>query len=683
MKNIYTLASAILLTLGLNAQIQESASQLQSAPVAKTAPIFTNTISNRAPAPEAVTIIWSDDFSNPSNWSYTGGADEWSVVTALSASLTTQGFDSVINSTSGGNFAFIDSDVSGQNGTQDAFIEYNGSIDCSTQPAVRLTFETYLRQYLETREVQVSNDGGTTWDTYDVLTQFGTNTNSPNAYTEVVDITATAGGQANVKVRFHYVGAWDWFWCVDDVAIVSAPDNDLVLSQSYFNGYMDSTFSTYYTMIPMRHADMDTVTFGAAIENKGSTAQPNTIVSVNVDYNGASVYASASMPMTSNPAAQDSVNLATEFYPTNGLGTYDIMFVVSSDSNEENPTNNFLESSFDVSTNEYRRDNDVVTSGNWYTVSSDWEMLSLFEINQTDTALAVSVNFPTLSNGRGIAEGDALSFYIYSDLDLENPVAKNEFHLVTASEVDGWVTLPMPAVTLAPGYYYAGFKIYNDNSAVGSNSTLNGTTAPLSVLVRTDATSASDLWSYTTSLTPFIRLYTSDPDACNGVFISITDTVFDNQAIGAINIGVTGGTPTYTYSWTGPNGYASTAQNPDDIQNQGAYTVVVTDVFGCTGTNVSNVGGIVTVNELGFDNSLSLFPNPNSGTFKLTANNVENGAYTMTVRNILGQVVLNETISANGTISKDVNVSNVENGVYFLELSNDSGNKSVIKFVVE
>jgi len=83
------------------------------------------------------------------------------------------------------------------------------------------------------------------------------------------------------------------------------------------------------------------------------------------------------------------------------------------------------------------------------------------------------------------------------------------------------------------------------------------------------------------------------------------------------------------------------------------------------------------------DNSLSLFPNPNNGAFKLTANNVENGAYTMTVRNILGQVVLVETISANGTISKDVNVSNVENGIYFLELSNHSGNKSVIKFVVE
>ncbi|WP_460640219.1 hypothetical protein [Larkinella harenae] len=46
---------------------------------------------------------------------------------------------------------------------------------------------------------------------------------------------------------------------------------------------------------------------------------------------------------------------------------------------------------------------------------------------------------------------------------------------------------------------------------------------------------------------------------------------------------------TYTYSWTGPNGYASTVANPTvsataAITQSGTYTVVVTDAAGCSGT---------------------------------------------------------------------------------------------------
>ena len=43
----------------------------------------------------------------------------------------------------------------------------------------------------------------------------------------------------------------------------------------------------------------------------------------------------------------------------------------------------------------------------------------------------------------------------------------------------------------------------------------------------------------------------------------------------------TGGTPGYTYAYTGPNGFSSTQQNPTISQN-GTYTLIVTDQNGCT-----------------------------------------------------------------------------------------------------
>ena len=110
--------------------------------------------------------------------------------------------------------------------------------------------------------------------------------------------------------------------------------------------------------------------------------------------------------------------------------------------------------------------------------------------------------------------------------------------------------------------------------------------------------------------------------------------------------------------------------------------ITVADLQTVTELDCSDMG-IVTVDELGFDNTLSLFPNPNNGTFRLTANNVASGEYTVVVRNVIGQNVFVQTISANGTISQDIQLDKLNNGVYFLELSNEAGNKEVIKFIVE
>ncbi len=52
---------------------------------------------------------------------------------------------------------------------------------------------------------------------------------------------------------------------------------------------------------------------------------------------------------------------------------------------------------------------------------------------------------------------------------------------------------------------------------------------------------------------------------------------------GAITLTPAGGTSPYTFAWTGPTGYTSTAQSPTGLK-AGSYTVVITDASSCTFT---------------------------------------------------------------------------------------------------
>lgn len=54
-------------------------------------------------------------------------------------------------------------------------------------------------------------------------------------------------------------------------------------------------------------------------------------------------------------------------------------------------------------------------------------------------------------------------------------------------------------------------------------------------------------------------------------------------AIGVFNATVTGGTPAYTYAWTGPDGFTSDAEDLMSLV-AGVYDLAVTDALGCTGS---------------------------------------------------------------------------------------------------
>jgi gliding motility-associated-like protein len=87
-----------------------------------------------------------------------------------------------------------------------------------------------------------------------------------------------------------------------------------------------------------------------------------------------------------------------------------------------------------------------------------------------------------------------------------------------------------------------------------------------------------------------------------------------NCANPSISLSSATGSPNATFSWTGPNGFSSTSQNPGTTSTAGTYTVTVTDIAtGCTNTaTVTLVQGTDPVAGFG--------ANPASGTAPLSVN---------------------------------------------------------------
>jgi S-layer homology domain len=169
-------------------------------------------------SPGAANTVLSESFDAgelPPNWTIVNNAGNgtWYINTGASPCGDLPG-----NMTGGsGPYALIDSDCDGLV-TDDASL-VTPSLDLSSFSAVQLAFD---QDYFnvgdgDEADVDVSPDGGTTWN--NVLKQ----TSSARGPNHVALNISSAGGNSNVKVRFHYYNAFfAWWWQVDDV-VISAP----------------------------------------------------------------------------------------------------------------------------------------------------------------------------------------------------------------------------------------------------------------------------------------------------------------------------------------------------------------------------------------------------------------------------------------------------------------------------
>jgi hypothetical protein len=618
MKKVYIIGLFSLATLAVNAQKVNNEYKSRIADV--------NAEYKSKPVSEATekVIIWSNDFSNASQWDISNNTSDLQDWVITNVSNTTAGYntgtwtEAGITVSNENGYAMFDSDAVGSNGgTQDAFITTATPINLSSYPNVVLEFAQRIRIWQTTESIiEVSNDGGTTWS------QFPINVGRPVsvAYEEMVSVNITndlisglpaAGGQANVLIRFRYIGSWDYLWSVDDVKIIDQPADDIKNSYAYIAGVNNE--GVEYGRTPLDQID-DSYEVGGDVVNFGVNDQNNVQVAANFG------------SFTSNFSlgtviSGDTVSYSNVETPTLAVGTYNGTYTVTSTAETAgaNFANNTSLRNFAITDNLYSQDgigihpaaNQQLSSfgsesfsepadtylATMYHLRAATNLVSGFEIAITSSTVAgAEVQISIVDTATFLADG------LSPVGDLNGNTAESDIFEVVQDHIDDGiiaVAFPQP-ISLPAGAYYAVVRPMN------------------------------------TSGTSPIR-------------------VFDDQSV--------------PQPW-----YASMVNIPDptatSYSNGNAFAIRL------------KMGDQSSVNEIEGLSSVAVYPNPATASTNVAIELTNEAEVAITVTDLSGKVVYSNALgTVNGTQNVTINTDAISSGAYMVNVS-VNGTVSTQKLIV-
>lgn len=190
--------------------------------------------------------------------------------------------------------------------------------------------------------------------------------------------------------------------------------------------------------------------------------------------------------------------------------------------------------------------------------------------------------------------------------------------------------------------------------------------------------------------------------ACNAYFYSYVDSL--NSTLYVVNLS-NNTSGTLTYAWDFGDGNTSNLQYPSHTYaNVGMYTVCLTvaDMF-CTSTYCDTIGitqfmvdgsrsgftlNVTAPSALGLDeeiNSITEFnayPNPATDMVSLEYTSLSSGNHSITLNDITGKLIYNENFSAQkGNNRKQINLNNVEAGIYLVTIADENGTLNHIRLI--
>ncbi len=430
--------------------------------------------------PEAV--LWSQNFSNTTGVSFAqtaASSNGWKIISALEPNITAQNFGTTLNSLSGGPFAFINSD-SFPNGSQNSSLILKVGVSLAGVSGVQLSFRHYFRRFQEQHIVEVSNDSTAWVIVYNSSQTIPVNTTIPNATLEEINISTVAANQANVWVRFRYVGAWDWFWAVDDVEISDLPPNDLKLED--YSIVPEKRLVFYGTNTPNHKTD--SLTFQGAVLNFGTNSQPNTRMTSTIMAGANTLFNNTSSSVTLAGGARDTLESTGGFNlnTVNGSGELVARILLQSDSLDGSPANNEVTLRFNIGDSVMsvarptaERTTTLGTSSFGADSHDGFILASLIELSEQDTITGIKIRLGNSTPGALIqisvrdtaglfgTPAGGISFPILMEADL--------YTLSSADTAAGYVVIPIPDIlaglpqnrVLAAGAYYVAAELYSSS----------------------------------------------------------------------------------------------------------------------------------------------------------------------------------------------------------------------------
>jgi hypothetical protein len=149
----------------------------------------------------------------------------------------------------------------------------------------------------------------------------------------------------------------------------------------------------------------------------------------------------------------------------------------------------------------------------------------------------------------------------------------------------------------------------------------------------------------------------------------VTGDVNDTNS-GSIEITVAGGSESYTFSWSGPDAFASSDEDLNGLAG-GTYTLVITDTNDCTASIEVVVDDLIDgVREMSRSWEVTAYPNPTADILWLETSDLM-GVAQIRMYDGAGKLVLDQQFNANNGLIQ-LNVNGLSSGSYHLVVrSND------------
>ena len=496
MKKFYLLTLSALTAIAVNAQKNGPSVKKQTVFAVEQQP-------NQKPTTSEKATIWESDFSDAADWAIAHDAADCSLDFSI-GSVSCAGDYPIVDiasTTASNGWAMVDSDnyggATGGNEVEDSWLTMAVPVDLSAYPNVIIEFETFYRAYSYEKPFIVvgvgDGAGNVTWPTdlnpdYDestnpnVYAALPANVDNPtaNPYKVQIDISAAAGGQSEVYIRFNWTGTWGYAWFIDDFKILEQPENDVVLNTEVFVGVNNEGIE--YGRTPITQLD-DSYEVAAYGENFGSTTQTN--VAVDVDFGSISYnYAVGDVLST------DEIVVSNIETPALAVGLYEGTYTVSSTEEVvggDNYGNNSLERNFEVTTDVYSQDGiDVqpasilslgsLGSNSFTSELSNTVLAAMYHMRETEN----QVNGIQIALANNSAEGAELTISIIDTAvfladgigavtGINGNYAESGIYALTADDIaNGYANIFFDApVTLAPSaYFFAANCYYIEDQAV-------------------------------------------------------------------------------------------------------------------------------------------------------------------------------------------------------------------------
>jgi hypothetical protein len=282
----------------------------------------------------------------------------------------------------------------------------------------------------------------------------------------VFDLTAAAGGQEVVYLRFRWKGTWGYSWIIDDIQMYDTPANDVRIST--YASYTDYNTTNMYENGAWPESQLVPLDVAATVRNMGYNDQEAVDMSVTV--NGVDAGTSDAIALAYQ--ADDTLRvLGVEI--AGGLGAYEIGYSMNI-MDDENPADNTLTQSFEVTETSYGRDNGTVMGAFPFDGADDFIGCALYQIFGDATVYAIDV--AVLS---GSEEGTPVIAHLFDGTSDDFLGEQYGGLLVSSDEVDlidhtndvgddeiVWYTMLLEEpVSLADGDFVgAGFEHYGGSN---------------------------------------------------------------------------------------------------------------------------------------------------------------------------------------------------------------------------